>query len=696
MAKKLLGLRLWVGLMCIAAIGAALACGERVVERTVQVPVERTVVVERTVPVQQTVVVERTVPVERTVVVERTVQVVITPTPRPATPTPQPTPTPVPQPKVWRIGILDDVTTTNIWSILGPDSTAWNFYTQLNQYPFLYGLSDARFDWVPAWADGFPTDFVQEGELWTTTVKVRKDAKWSDGQPITARDVVFTINTVLEFQLPGNWASDIDAEIIDRVEALDDSTVKYYFKSKPGLARWQYGLSGVIFVARHFWEPLVNQAKQAATLEERQRALYAIVPENEPKAAEMTSVRWERGAFFEARANPNYYFANSKVTEYANGAYKEEKPGVYSFTAYGEPTGDVSLEFTRGPYAQSVIYSVYASQDAAVLALERGEIDYLATPLGLQQGFQRRLAGNPNLRVLANAPNGIRYLGFNTRKPPQNIKAFRQAVAVLIDKEFITSTVLQGVAQPAYTMVPPGNGAWYNPDVPKLGTDPATGRPMTREQRINEAVRLLKSAGFTWDEEPRWDPDSRVVVSGRGLKMPDGTPVPQIELLSPSAGYDPLRATFAIWIERWLNEAGIPVKANLTGFNLIATRVFDEQDFDMWILGWGLTVFPDYLRDFFHSTRAEKGDLNAGGYSNPEFDTLSDTLVTTTDLDEAKENAFRLQEILAEESPYVVLFTTQILEPVSNSVKFPFTTVMDGFQNYLQSANGPLAYASFE
>ena len=112
----------------------------------------------------------------------------------------------------------------------------------------------------------------------------------------------------------------------------------------------------------------------------------------------------------------------------------------------------------------------------------------------------------------------------------------------------------------------------------------------------------------------------------------------------------------------------------------------------MWILGWGLTVFPDYLNDFFNSERAVLGDLNAGGYSNPEFDVLGNELVAETDIDEAHKQASRLQELLADELPYVVLLTTQILEPVRDNVHFPFDEVMDGVQNYFQSPNGPLSF----
>ncbi|MBI4297406.1 MAG: ABC transporter substrate-binding protein [Chloroflexi bacterium] len=609
-----------------------------------------------------------------------------TSTPRP---TATPVPTPTPQPKVWRIGMPADITSTNIWFMLGPGATAYNYYANLNRYPFLYGLSDARFDWVPAWAEGFPTSFIQEGDFLTATVKL-KPAKWSDGQPIIADDVAFTINTALEFQLPGNWADKVDPEFIAKVETVGDQTVKFFFKKQPGLAKWQYGVSGQQFVAKHFWEPLVNEARKAATVEDQQKALFAIVPQNEPAAAEMVFVKWEQGAFVEVEKNPEYFFAGSTVTQYKSGAYSEEKPGVFKEVAYGQEGGEVSLNFTRGPYASSVIFSVYPTYDGAFLALQKGEIDYITTPLGMARGFQQQLAGKSDIRVLVNAPNGIRYLGFNTRRPPMDIAAFRQAVAILIDKEFVTQTILQGVANSAYTMVPPGNGAWYNPDVPQLG------KGLTREQRVNEVVKLLKGAGFTWATDPAWNATARAVTPGQGLKMPNGKPVPELEILAPSAGYDPLRATYAVWIEQWLREMGIPVRANLTGFNVIVPRVFEEQNFDMWILGWGLTVFPTYLENFFHSKHSVLGDNNAGGYSNPEFDKLAEDLIAETDIDKAKEIAFKMQEFLAEDSPYVVLFTTQILEPVRQNVIFPFVTILDGIQNYFQSANGPLAYTRIE
>ena len=441
-------------------------------------------------------------------------------------------------------------------------------------------------------------------------------------------------------------------------------------------------------LSKSYWEPIVTAARQGAEIIEQQKALYAHVPENEPTAGGFGFQKWERGAFAEKAKNSRYFFSDTVVTEYTSGAYAEAKSGVYEFAAYGEAGGDKALEYTVGPYAESTIYSIYGSQDATVLALKKGDIDFMLNPLGLSRGLQKQLEGEDGLTVIENPSDGVRYLGFNFRKAPMDNQAFRQAVATLIDKEFLSSTVLQGVAFPMYAMVPEGNKAWYNPHVPQIGKD------MTRGERIARTVELLKGAGFTWETEPRVSEDGRFVEQrGEGLKMPNGQPMPTINILAPSPGYDPLRSTFAIWIERWLNEVGIPVHADLTGFNLIVEKVFDQQDFDMWILGWGLSLYPDYLESFFHSRHSGLEGHNAGGYNNPEFDRLADELLAETDVEAARKLVFEMQAFVAEDLPYVPLFDTPLVEAYrSDQVEYPYTHSLGGLQN----ASGLTALVQFK
>ena len=290
-------------------------------------------------------------------------------------------------------------------------------------------------------AEDFPEPLTEISEggrtLWTTQVQLKEGVRWSDGSEVTAGDFVFTAHTAIELQLTGNWPTIVDPEYFERAEAAGSYSIKIFFKQKPGLARWQFGLAFMPIFSKAYWEPVVAGARQAGDVTEQQKALYAHVPAGEPSTGGYIFDQWERGAFSEKTSNPEYYFSGTRITQFSNGAYSASKPGVYEFTAFGEPTGEPSLEYVEGPFAESTIYSIYGSQDAAVLALKTGDIDFMLNPLGLSSGLQEQLRGERGLITIENSSDGVRYLGFNFRKAPMDNKAFRQAVATLIDKEFL-------------------------------------------------------------------------------------------------------------------------------------------------------------------------------------------------------------------------------------------------------------------
>ncbi len=365
--------------------------------------------------------------------------------------------------------------------------------------------------------------------------------------------------------------------------------------------------------------------------------------------------------------NDKYFGAMTTVTEYANGAYKEVQ-GDREW-GFGDMSGDVSAEYVDGPWFESVLFSVY-SADAAILALDANEVDFILTPNGLSKGQVDQLSGNPSIETAQNPANGFRFMGFNFNKPPLDDVAVRQAVNCMIDKEFLTNNLMQGAAIPVYSIVPRGNGYWYNPDVTIFC------QGMTAQERLEEAVRILTDAGYTWDVAPAWNEARGGSAEwGQGLKSPDGTAFPEMSLLAPSAGYDPLRATAGVYIEQWMNQLGMPVEANLTNFNNILDVVFGGGDWDLFILGWGVTAFPDYACDFFYTGAG----FNVLSYSNADFDAMCDEFYAETDLETAKAQNYAIQEMLATELPYVYLFTTPMWDAWNaDAILFPFTDVNDG------------------
>ena len=575
------------------------------------------------------------------------------------------------------IAIFEDLTTDNYWAYLDPENSVWNAYVFGNQAPTLFQYASPTNQLVPLLAEGLPVEPVQEGDTWTITQPLKAGLMWSDGEPITASDIVFTYETVRDLGLGGNWLTGYPIAGEDRlglldVQAVDDTTVKFVFNDLPGLSRWQFGVGLGAVLPEHFWA----EAAAAATSPEE---LYAASGAGAPGMWAYDFSEWEPGAFARNVANEQYPYQGSTTRLYSDGTYEftDEEAGVDE-QFYGQGGGEVTHEYTEGPYAGEVTYSIYTSQDAAILALTSGEVDFMLTSLGLQRGLQQLVLAEPDLDVIVNPSNAYRYLAFNTRKFPMNDKVFRQSLACLIDKDFMANTVLGGAAIPVWSQVPEGNAFWYNPEVPRWCEG------LTQEERLNTAIQLLKDAGYTWETEPVWDPDNLdAVPKGEGLTGPDGTPVPELTLLAPGPGYDPLRATYSLFIEDWANDLGIPVTANPTGFNVIVDEVFNtDPQFDMYILGWTLTPFPDHVVEFFETAGdSALGGNNTPGYSNPVFDDLANEFRTVTDLDEARGLIREMDAILAEDLPYVVLFTTPIIEPYRTSLNFPFTSALDGVQN---------------
>jgi peptide/nickel transport system substrate-binding protein len=582
--------------------------------------------------------------------------------------------------------IFEDITARNPWSRFGPDTTVWNSYVAVNAHQTLFTYTTQRFDWVPQLAADFPDALEHDPEtgLWRSRVRLKEGVSWSDGTPVTAHDVAFTFEAIAAFgahELGGNFPTHAPPDLLQRVVAIDDHTVEFFLTRRD--ARFNFGILLAPVFQRGYWEPHVAAALESP---DPLAAIFEVDVIDEPISGPFLYGTWERGSFVNRPVNRRFSLRGARERLYAEGAVRLARDGLYDWTAYGEPASEPVLEVTTGPHVESVHYRVYGTQATGVLALQAGQVDYLFNPLGLERGFQDQLRDVPGVTLIENATNGIRYLAFNLRREPMSRLAFRQAVATLIDREFVTDRVLQGVAEPLYSVVPPGNAAWHNPDVPVYG------RGLSRGDRVREAVRLLEADGFTWAQRPVVDAAGTLVTPGRGLRLPNGQPVAPLELLGPGEAYDPLRATFASWTERWLNEAGIPVRPVLTAFNAVSDRVFDRQDFDMYILGWSLTVYPSYLESFFSSRYTGLRGHNAAGYANPEYDRLVDEFLSEADdMARAREAAFRLQEFLARDLPYVVLFDTPIVEAYrSDHIRFPTTETLGGIQN--STFGGPVGF----
>lgn len=569
----------------------------------------------------------------------------------------------------YTLGIFQDVTTDNAWNMLDTaGNTVWNSYFLSPTTASAYQIALPGLEVVPDLAAGELPPVTQEGDVWVGEFTLRDDATWSDGEPITAHDVAFTWNTAVEFELIGNWEDFTDTDIVTSVEAVDDYTVRVTFNAEPGLAVWGLGNSVPMMpiMPEHYWGPIVEEARGT---ENPRDTLLAASGAEAPAAGPTVFADRQEGSFAASSANPNYFAKGEEMT-----------------------SGDVT--YTVGPFAQNFQFPLYGGQDQAVLALANGEVDLLLNPLGMQQGFREQVESNPDLTAVVNPTNGYRFLAFNHARAPMSDPAFRDALSILINKEFVTEQLLQGVAFPLYVILPEGNTAWYNEEVAAQIAE-EQGAGLDDDARRAEAKRILVEAGYSWETEPGWvDSDGNLsdepgeglsFQPGEGLIDPDGNPIESLELIHPTAGYDPLRATFGSYIAGVAQEMGIPVVSVPTDFNKIVADVFtvDENNeytspFDMFILGYSLgnPTLPTFHQSFFGTDASD----NNTQYSNEEFDAAAAAFASASTVEEAYDALWEMERIIARDKPHVPLFDTGILEFYNNRVQFPFTETLSGLQ----------------
>jgi ABC-type transport system substrate-binding protein len=614
--------------------------------------------------------------------------------------------------ETFTIGIFEDPLTLNYWNSNGPSNSVWTDYITNSQAGFLYELSDQRFDFVPDLAADLPPDPVQEGDNWTITVPMVQDAVWSDGEAIDAHDVAFTLNTSLDLKLTQGWVDISKPADLVGAEVVDDYTVKFIFNKSPGLSIWQFGIAQHPILPEHFWADAVAEARafiEGMTAPDMERpedceaedadadacgawktydeaftnartVLYGADPTGTPVAGSYINDRLELGAFAQKTMNPNYYTTGAEIVETADGSWTEISASGESRTYYGDGSGEETLRYTKGPYSENIIFSIYGDQSSAYLALADGELDYVINPLSVARGLREQAQQGEGVMTHVNADNGLFYMAFNFRREPYGRPEFRQAVDILVDKEFVAENVLQGSIIPAYSVVPPGNAAWYNDEI----ETPYVG--MTRAERLTLAMQVLEDAGWTWDQKPEWDaendPIAQNVVNGSGIRMPNGELMPDTTLIGPGPAYDPQRASFNQWIGEWMRELGMPVESELTGFNTILDPVFVSVDFDIYILGWSLTIYPDHVCTFFHSNQDTLlfGGNNTPGLNDPEFDAACDEFYAETDFATAIEQNKALQATVAGLRPYIPLFYRQAIDMINSRVKVPYTDVLGGLE----------------
>ena len=509
-----------------------------------------------------------------------------------------------------KIGLPEEPRTLNIW--LASDRNSHNILSQI--YQPLYKRDPDTLKLVPWLAE---QEAIFDAETLSYTVRI-KPSKWSDGSELTSEDVAFTGRVIKDFRVP-RYASRWN--FIKRIETPDKHTVSFYLKEPKA-----------IFLSRTLTTPIVQKKEWIKIVEKARGTEKPLIKLLNHKIQKPVG----SGPFI--------------LKEWRQGCYLFLQKNKYFFGAGRRISGRI-----LGPHIDSIIFKIYGTSDAAILALKKGSIDMFWW--SIQAGYLQDLKTQKDIQIFSNEKSGLYYLGFNVRKPPFNDVNLRRAVATLIDKDFIISRILQGLAIKMNSIVPPGNQFWYCPEVPRY----AEG--LNREERIKKACEILRKAGYTWMVPPVNGEGK--VVKGKGIRLPNGQPMEKFTILTPPADYDPLRAMAGIIIQEWLGMVGIPASAKPMAIGSLIQQVKGRRQFDSFILGYGkLDIDPDWIRNFFHSSNDKPRGWNMSGYKNPDFDRIAEESASILDREKRRKLIWEMQKMILQDVPYIPLYNPRLIEAV--------------------------------
>ncbi len=316
-------------------------------------------------------------------------------------------------------------------------------------------------------------------------------------------------------------------------------------------------------------------------------------------------VHWEAGNFVKLDKNPDYFIPNRTVAA---------------------KTLDFGL---RVPKVDSIIYRLYRNVQATVFALQAGSLDFIDWTVPPDQVAP--ITGDPNIGLKSSADAGFFYQSFNFERlpfgyinPAQGSNApnndvgrpFRLATAYATDKRTIVTSLLQNFGVAGHTVVSPTNTLYYNASAPRY------------DFNLGVAASILDAAAadsFYGAQGYGLDPPGACLPDGTGCRSLPGIGRGQIDMLTPQADYDPIRASAGTLIAQNMRQIGVNLNSKATAFGAIVDAL-NARNFDMWILGWSLTgyVEPGYVESFFHSRNAPIPGQNYESYVNTSMDTIID------------------------------------------------------------------------
>lgn len=484
------------------------------------------------------------------------------------------------------------------------------------------------------------------------TFTLKENLLWSDGEPLTADDVVFTFNEIyLNEQVP-TGSRDIlrvgSSGAFPSVRKLSDRSIE--FSVPEPFAPFLRFAGGIAILPEHILGASIRETDENGQL----KFLTTWTTDTDPQQV----------------IGAGMYRIRSYVP--AQRVILERNPYYWRQDGQGNPQ----------PYIEEVVLQVVPSDDAQLIAFRSGDLDSLDVKPE-QFRLLKRQEEQGSYDIYNGGPDsGSRFLSFNLSQARDAngtplvdpIKSkwfrdlrFRRAIAFALDRERMKNNIYRGLGEVQHSPIWSESPFYFSPEEGLK----------TYEYSPDRAQELLMAAGFTYRGDELFDSDGNRVRFTLLVKSEEKT-----------------RVDATVQIQQDLEQIGIRADLQIINFNAVLQKLRGHQweayvggfggggiephgGFNIWYSGGSLHQF---------NQGPLPGEKEIQGWEVTDWEKEIDRLLFAgaQELDEAKRKEIyaEFQQVVAQQVPFIYLVNQYTFSAVRERVEnLKYTAIGGAFWN---------------
>jgi len=472
------------------------------------------------------------------------------------------------------------------------------------------------------------------------TVELRDDARWDNGQPITAKDVAFTIKTIKH---PGTnaagyrsyfkWISDVETY------SDNDKKVSLIFKDYYILAK-ELAVTFEIY-PQYFYDPsgaLTNVS--IAELGSPDAAdLVAKTPALDKFAKDFNSIKFSR----ESVSGAGPYELSEWVTDQYILLTKKKN--------YWADKSDNPV-LANNP--EQIKFHMMADATSAMTQLKEGNIDVFAN-MSAKNFFDLKENELYKDKFQFYTPELLKlyYIGINNSKAELSDPDIRRALAKLVDVPELIELIEGGLGRQSTGAI---NAVkeYHNKDLAPITLD------------IEGAKKIMQSEGW---KDTNGDGSVDKTIKGRKVEM-------DLDFYITGSA---LSKNIALLMQKNAKEAGIKINIITKPYGDFKRENLKKRDYDITALVVTQDMVLDDPYSRWHSDNDDPKANNDISYRSPKADALIDKIRSTKSDTERNQYYKELQQVMYDDQPVIFLYNPTDKLIVSNKWKGSSTSKRPGY-----------------